>query len=146
MSRYLVQAASRERLGWLERRTGARFTPDVRGIEALDRFGTIRGQVAYDAWTENACMLHIAADSPIVWRSLLRPGLAYPFVQGNRGVCLGLIAENNRRSCAFTRAVGFTQVARIPDGHTEGVDLLLFQLRKEDWMAGTGQFREERIQ
>ncbi len=134
MSRYLVQAASPERLEWLTQRTGVRFTPAVRGIEAVDKQGRIRGQVAFDAWTENAVMLHIATDAPIAWRSLLGPALEYPFLQGNRGVCLGTIASSNPASCALARGAGFTEIARIKDGRAQGDDLLLFQMRREEFV------------
>jgi L-amino acid N-acyltransferase YncA len=128
-----VRAAPPEAFGWLEGRTGCVLTRCARAVMAVDASGRIRGMVAYDSWTETAAFAHMAVDSPSVWRALLRPALEYAFVQLGRRLLLGTILASNARSMAFVEAVGFREVHRVRGGWAEGVDLVLWQLRREDW-------------
>lgn len=127
-----VRPAPFEHLKWLVEKTGCALTTDFNAIEAIDGAGNIRGMVGYCNWTQNAVQLHIAVDTPIVWRTLLRHGLAYPFVQEGKGLLIGLIPESNARSIAFAKAVGLKEAGRIRDGHRDGVDLVILTLRRED--------------
>jgi hypothetical protein len=131
----IVRAAPKEDFTWIGMRTGCVLTQNARAIEAVDETGWIRGMVAFDNWTDNAVQVHIATDTPIAWRYLAGPGLEYPFIQGKRGVVIGLIARSNKRSCRFARKMGFEEVGCIEDGQAVGDDLLLFRLRREVWLA-----------
>lgn len=141
LSRYVVQAAQFSHWGWLLKRTGAAATSDFSAIEAVDSRGVIRGMVGYSNTTPNAIQIHIAVESPSVWRSLLVPGLWYPFVQADKGICLGVIPADNAKSCRFARSVGFREVHRIKNGWSQGVDMVVHQLNREDcrYINGLGR-------
>ncbi|MBF9682941.1 hypothetical protein IAI36_11700, partial [Streptococcus pseudopneumoniae] len=81
--------------GFITAATQCALTPGARGIKATDAAGHIRGFVAYDWWTENAVYAHMAADTPIAWRSLLPAVFTYPFVECGRGKLLALIPSHN---------------------------------------------------
>ncbi|QSQ14045.1 hypothetical protein [Myxococcus landrumensis] len=128
-----VEAGHAAALRWLQERTGCVLTGTAKAVQAVDDTGRIRGVVGYDMWTVNAVQLHMAVDSPIVWRHLLRPALEYPFLQAGRSVLLGIIPASNMRSCAMARAAGFVESHRVRDGWAVGEDLVVHELRREDW-------------
>ena len=127
-----VTAGHAEAFGWIEARTGCVLTRNARAIQALDVSGRIRGVIAYDMWTESAVQAHMAVDSPVVWRSLLRPAFSYPFVEAGRSLILGIIADDNPKSLAMVRRLGFTEKHRVVDGWSVGVDLVVFELRRHE--------------
>lgn len=137
-TRYTVRAAPPAHFAWLESRTGCVLTRCARAIEAVDATGRIRGMVAYDNWTEAAVFAHMAVESASVWRALLRPAFEYPFVQLEREILFGLIVASNVRSMALVEALGFRQAHRVRDGWSRGVDMVLWEMRREDcrWLAG----------
>ncbi|RKH08995.1 hypothetical protein D7X74_30395 [Corallococcus sp. CA047B] len=130
--RYSVRAAPPAHFAWLEGRTGCVLTRNASAIEAVDADGTIRGMVAYDSWTESAVSAHMAVESPSVWRALLRPAFEYPFVQAGREIILGVIVASNARSMAFVERVGFREAHRVQGGWAKGVDLVVWEMRRED--------------
>lgn len=125
-----ISATRPEELGWIRIRTGVVLSPSAKGIKATDRLGVIRGMVAYDCWTPNSVTAHMAVDTPIAWRSLVRPAFAYPFQ--TRGLILGIIRSSNVRSVETAERLGFTLAHRVRDGYATGDDSLLFEMRRED--------------
>jgi L-amino acid N-acyltransferase YncA len=132
-----VLAADRSEVGWLVERTGFAPTAGVRAIKAMDAEGVIKGMVAFDCWTENAVQAHMAVDTPIAWRSLLRPAFAYPFEQCGKGIILAAIPAGNARSVRLAKHFGFREMHRVRDGWAAGDDLLLLELRREGcrWLS-----------
>lgn len=139
-----VLAAFREELAWLANRTGAAFTPGVRAIKAVDETGRIRGMVAYDCWTVTACQAHMAVDSPIVWRSLVRPAFSYPFEEAGKTLILGIISGDNAKSLAMVQALGFREVHRVPDGWAPGIPLVVHEMRREECRYLRTEWRRRR--
>ena len=127
-----IVAAPRKVLSWISERAHCALTADARGIAAVDARGNIRGMVAYDGWTENACQAHMAVDSPIVWRHLVRPAFQYPFLQAGKNVLVGVIPSHNERSVEMTRALGFIEKHRIADGWAPGDDMIVFEMRRSE--------------
>ena len=135
-----VQAASVQHLGWLAERVGVVMTPDAKAIEAIDHRGVIAGMVAYDHWTENSAVAHMAVSSPIAWRCMLVPAFSYAFQQAGKGVLLGFIRESNTRSLRFAKKIGFRQTHIVADGYSVGDGMVMVEMRKEDcrWIAKEG--------
>lgn len=127
-----VQAAPPGRFSWLKDKTGCAITDDFRAIEAIDRKGRIRGMVGFSAWTDSAVFAHMAVESPMVWRHLLGPALAYPFGEAGREVLIACINSTNAKSLAMVAHLGFDEVGRIPGGVRPGADLVFLQLRKDN--------------
>lgn len=115
---------------WLSTRLGCPITSDWCAIKAVDATGKIRGMVAFYEWTETSVRAHMAVDSAIVWRSLLRPAFTYPFLEAGREVLLGSIVGSNAESLRFAKRIGFREVHRIADGHSKGVDVHIIEMRK----------------
>ena len=134
-----VTAGGPEALAWLRERAGCALTPNARCIQAVDGAGRIRGVVGFDHWTHNAVQAHWALDTPVAWRALWGPALAYPFQESGLGLVLGVIPADNARSVTLARRMGFTEAHRVLDGWARGVDLLILELRPEtaSWPPGT---------
>jgi hypothetical protein len=133
----IVQASQPKGLEWICERTGLVPTADTRAIEAVDSTGAVRGMVAYEGWTQNSVRVHVAVDTPLAFRHMLRPAFEYPFVAAGRGILIGIIPASNARSVRFNRHVGFVETHRIRDGLRAGVDLILFEMRREQcrWLT-----------
>src|SRR5438067_1758408 len=105
MGGFQVGAAPAEHLPWLVARTGSPPPLDPIAIEATDA-DRIVGMVAYGGWTKNACEAHAAVDTPIAWRSLVRPMFEYPFRQAGKGVLIASIRDNNVKSLDVAEHMG----------------------------------------
>lgn len=116
---------------WLCERTGSCLTEKARGIECVNESGIV-GQVAYDQWTENACMGHVAVEVAAAWRRILSPAFQYPFVQANKGLILTLVNSTNERSLRLMDRLGFRKAHTIEDAVRVGEHLILFEMRRED--------------
>lgn len=136
-----AQVAPRSHIVWLAERT--RYAPrdDARGIEVVDDSGAIRAMVVFEDWLPNSVQCHMASESPIAWRHLLPHVFTYPFVQAGRGLLLGLVRSDNPRSMELTSRLGFRRTHAIRDGYAAGVDLVVFEMRKDEclWLKGHPQ-------
>ena len=107
---------------------------DTKGITAIGSDGKTQAVCVFDSWTENSCQIHIHIANPFV----LKHGFAeevfnYVFSEeSGREVVIGVTPENNRQALKFIKHIGFSEVARIPDGHERGVDYVVTTMRKED--------------
>lgn len=126
-----VRAAPPEHFDWLLSRIGLVPALDFRAIEAVDGSGEIRAMVGYDRWTHNSVNAHIAVDAPIALRSIVPAAFAYPFQQVGYGVIVAPVAADNLASMRLCQGLGFRDAYRIRDGHKRGVDLVLWEMRRE---------------
>lgn len=128
----IVQAAPKEHLDWIIARAGCVLTPDARAIEVLDGKKRIRGMIAYDNWTPNAVQAHMVVENPIIWRHLIGPAFSYPFLQAGKRIILGIIPSHNKKSVAMTKRLGFRCIRTIRDGWSDGDDLIVFEMRRDE--------------
>lgn len=126
-----IRQASPNDLDWLEKRTGCVLTRSATGIAAHDKTG-IRACVAYDNPTHFSVQAHMAADTPIAWRSLIPSVFEYPFEACGKGLLVAVIAGDNRKSLDLASRFGFVTVGILEDGWARGVPLVTLELRKEN--------------
>jgi hypothetical protein len=127
-----VQPMYGERLQWLCERAGCQFTESLRGIEAVDERGVIRGAVGFDGWLGNAAQMHIALESPIALRALLRPAFDYLYDKCGKDIALGMVPAHNHRALDFDKHIGFREAFRLKDGWAPNDDMILLELRREN--------------
>lgn len=120
-----------EHFGWLLDRVHYSPTAQMRAIEAVDSAGRIRGMVGFDRWTPNSCEVHLALDTPAAGRCLIRPAMEYVFIQADKAQMLAKVCSDNPTSFHLAIKMGFRAIGRIPDGWSDGVDILTMQLSKE---------------
>lgn len=136
-----VREAPREHYGWIAQRAALTPGETFKALEALEG-DRILGMVGYDGWTPNSCSMHVAIDDWRAVRRLLRPAFGLVFdapPKGlGKGVVLGSVLSTNSKALVFDRKLGFRQVARLRDAWQRGVDLILFEMRREDcrWLEG----------
>lgn len=128
----IVRPAHPDHYAWIAQRAGLTAGPSFRAIEAVDEAGRIHGMVGYDGWTENAVCLHVALENPACLRHLLKPGFGIPFVELGRGVALASVLSTNERSLALVPRLGFRFAHRVRDGWKPGVDVVWFEMRREE--------------
>lgn len=117
---------------WIAKRAELCIGPQFRAIKAVDASGRIHGMVGYDGWTGNAVSMHVAVEHPMALRSLIGPGFRIPFLEFGKGVALAMVLSTNARSLAMVPVLGFRETHRIRDGWAVGVDLVMFEMRREE--------------
>lgn len=132
MARLQVRAAPAHHYSWLLVRTGYAPTQGFRAIEAVDESGRIFGMVGYDGWIPNAVQMHIALDSPLAVRALLRPAFEYPFLEAGKQMVFGVLPADRTRAVALALHLGFDEVGRVEDGWAPGVDLVHLAMLKRN--------------
>lgn len=130
----IARAATQESLIWLEEHSAAVLTRFATGVEVRDERGNIRGVVGFDDAAPSSIRAHMAVDTPMAWRTLLAAALDYAFLQLNKSVLVGTIPAANRRSIRFAKHVGLRETYRIRDGWAPGEDLVVLEMRKEQWL------------
>lgn len=120
---------------WFRERNPVNVTSDVKGIVAWDTENDcIKGMVIFDNWTENSCQVHIAIDTPMVFRhGMMEEGFKYVYETCGRNIIYGITPANNERAIKFNKHAGFVELYRLKDAHAEGVDLIIQEVRKEDY-------------
>lgn len=121
---------------WVIKRACPMPVYDSQGIVAYDeRSGKIAGVVVMDSWTQSGCQAHIAIENPFCIRSgLLHEVARHVHIACGRRYIFGLVPANNEKALRFDQKIGFTEVARVPDGYAEGVDYVVMRLSKDDNM------------
>lgn len=132
-----VQVAPPGDLQWLVERTGMWPSAAFRALEAVDESGRIRGMVGYDTWMKSTCFMHVALDSPMAVRCLVRPAFTSLFEDAGYEVAMGLTRASNIAALTLARHLGFREVYRIRDGWQPGEDLVVSEMRKVAcrWLA-----------
>lgn len=91
-----------------------------RSITRAGQDGTLFGGVLYTDVTKHSCQVHIAGFRPNwINRDLLWVAFHLPFVQLNLKRIFAYICEDNKRSLAFTRHIGFSTLCIIPEVHAD---------------------------
>lgn len=123
---------------WLAERTGYHAAADFRSLAAVNSDGRIVGMVGFDGWSPNAVHMHVALDSAIAARHLLRPAFGEAF-SGGRALAIGVVRGSNTRSLALSLHLGFRQVYVMRDGWALGEDVVLLEMRRDEcrWIGGS---------
>ena len=132
----MIRVAPPEHYAWLAQRADVDVGPRFRAIESVDESGRILGMVGYDGWTASAGCMHIALEFPGAFRALLRPAFECLFLDEPRGagkrVAVCQVLSTNSRSLGLVRHVGFREVFRGQGWWAQGVDLVWFEMRREE--------------
>ncbi len=120
---------------WLlaQEHIGVRWCEDTRGIVAVSAAGEVVGVCVFDTWTKGSVQVHIWISNPFAIKAGFLTEIAN-FAYGAGGVesLIGLVPADNQKALNFDRKIGFTEVARIRDGHAQGVDTVVLEMRRAD--------------
>jgi hypothetical protein len=130
---------------WFKGRAHVIRCEDTKGIVAYDGNGNIVAVMAADSFSPDSCNVHLAITNPIVIKyGFLNRCFEYLYFQLGRRHVFGMVPANNARALKFDKHIGFTEVARIPDGVGTGTDYVILRLNKDDcrWIQHA---QEERV-
>lgn len=112
------------------------YCSDTTGFVAvdLDKNETI-GAIIYDSWTENSVQAHIIIDNPMVLRHrFLEEAFDFAFnpKRSNRKVMTGMVKSDNKEAQKFDEHIGFVEKYRMIDGFSDGVDLIHYEINRDE--------------
>lgn len=134
----IIRAAPEAHVPWLAERANLAITPQLRCLEAMDEeSGSILAMVGYDGWMPNCCQMHVAVDRPFAAKRFLRAAFGIPFIETGRDLVVGWVLGTNQKAIDLDRRLGFRETYRVHDGWMRGVDLVLFEMRKNEcrWLG-----------
>jgi RimJ/RimL family protein N-acetyltransferase len=118
---------------WMQKRARPVQCEDTQGMVAYDEQGKIVAVAAFDGFTNDSCNAHVAIDNALVIRAgFLHEVFHHLFIVCDLSRVFGLVVSDNAKARKFDRKIGFTEVARIPDGFETGKDYIVVRLNKED--------------
>ena len=124
---------------WVNSHVGILQSEDTTGIMAVDEnTGDTVGACIFDNWTANSVQTHFVLANPLV----LKHGFhdtCYEFVFGvmNRKYMYGLVPGDNEKAIKLNKHMGWTVKTVLPEAYADGVDYLLFELKRETWKEGS---------
>jgi RimJ/RimL family protein N-acetyltransferase len=137
----IVRPASPETYGWIAARANLVPGPQFQAIEAVTEEGRILGMVGFDGWLPNAVSLHIAMEEPgevtradrrRAMHALIETAFRTAFNGCGRGIAIATVLSNNDRSRRLVERVGFRFAGKLEDAWEPGVDLLFYQMRRDE--------------
>ena len=120
--------------GWVNQQVGILQVEDTTGIMAIDTdTNTTVGACIMDNWTANSVQAHFMITDPMVLRhGFIEECFDYIFNHAGRRYIYGFVPGNNEKALKLNAHMGFTEILRLPDAFTDGVDYVVMQLRRED--------------
>ena len=111
---------------WMHSKTNLPWSSDLRCIAAMRDDGTIASAVAYNAWTENACWMHVAFDGKHgLTRALWRAAFEYPLVTCGKKAVYGLTPKHLSEAVSMNEKLGFKRIA-------ETIDCVMFEMKADE--------------
>lgn len=136
----IIRPAQRERFGWLAERAHLVPGPNFAAWEALDPSGQVLGMIGLEWSLPNAMNLHIAMEEPDkcdralrrkAMHALIRDAFVLAFDGYGKGIAIATVVSTNERSKRLVERLGFESCGAIRDAWAPGVDLLMYELRRE---------------
>lgn len=111
---------------------GIPMSDDLQALGRYDSNGKLFGVVAFNGFNGLVCSMHCAGKGHWLSRKFLHQIFHYPFVQLKLEHVLASVAANNEKALRLDRKVGFTDVMRIPNGWSRGVDTILLKMSRNE--------------
>lgn len=134
----MIRAAAPQEVVWISKAMGYTPTADCKGIVYASE-EELYAAVLYDHWTPNSVNCHIWAApnrgvhlfNPIFHSEIFK----YPFCQCDKGLAIVITPGDNIPSLKMSDALGFKEKYRIQDGWDVGVDLVVKECRRDEWLV-----------
>ena len=126
----LVYGEDRRVGEWMVTKGAASVWRDGAKCIGLEHNRKLTAGVLYDNYNNASICAHIAVDGGLT-REYLFHIFAYPFLQLQCNVIIGLVGSKNIKSRQFVEHLGFVLSTAIDRGHPDG-SLLVYIINKED--------------
>ena len=109
------------------------FIQGMRGI-GLERDGEMVAGIMYEGYNYQSIWAHIATKPGSIWlnKEYLRFCCNYPYEHCKVKFVLGYMDAANTHALRFAKHLGFREEARIREAATEGGDILILKMSRED--------------
>lgn len=121
-------------LDWPEirKRVPIKLVEDTQGIVARDESGDLAGAVVFDNFSYSSVQCHQVIVKPL----LLRHGFFEEVCRHAYDTCgkhqiIGLVSSDDEKVLKFNKKIGFVETARIPNGHSIGIDTVVMTMTAE---------------
>jgi RimJ/RimL family protein N-acetyltransferase len=105
----------------------------------VEEDGKLIAGVVYNIYNGPSVCMHVAAEPGKIWLSKksLFAFFAYPFIQLGCNRVTGLVRVDNIEARRFDEHLGFVQEGVIRKGATDGTDMILYGMLKEEcrWLG-----------
>lgn len=100
----------------------------------LERDGELVAGVLYEGYNRHNIWMHVAAEPGKKWlnRDFLRYSFHYPFVELGCNRVSGYVEAHNADARRFDEHLGFQQEAVLQGAASDGGDVILYVMRRED--------------
>lgn len=132
-ARALVHAFFAERLGlhWSDDFRGVVWAPDE-CLGSVMQTADVAVAVGYNSFVGRTCCMHTVIQRPdLVSPRIVREAFEFPFVVCNCEAVLALVDSTNEAALSFDTKLGFSEVARIPNGGPDA-DLVVLCMPRAD--------------
>lgn len=128
-----VHAFFHDRLGlhWSQDFRGVLWAPEEfrNEIASMDHVAVA---VGYNAFIGRTCCMHTVIQRPdLVSGRIVREAFEFPFEVVGLEAVLALVDSDNEAALSFDTKLGFREIARVPNGGTDG-DLVILQMLRAD--------------
>lgn len=125
-------------IDWVKPRVDESNFGDAAAI-GLEEDGRLIAGVVYNIYNGPSICMHVAAESGKRWlnRDFLFAAFAYPFIQLGCFRVTGLVRADNIEAKRFDEHLGFKQEGVIRKGASDGTDMILYGMLKEEcrWLG-----------
>lgn len=105
---------------------------DLRFIAHANADNQIDAVVAYNGFNHRVCSMHVCGDGGHwIDRQMLRVCFDYAFNHCNCVAVYGQVAANNEKALRLDKHLGFREVFRLQDAVSDGVDLVILEMRRD---------------
>ncbi len=120
--------------GWVQSKVPMKRVEDTHGIMAIDsdKNKTV-GAAIFDNVMANSAQLTLIMDTSLLIKHGFLDEIAdYAFNNLQLEYLYAIVAENNERSLRICRRWGWVEQMTMPDAYAKGVDMIVFQLHRDD--------------
>jgi len=120
--------------GWVNQQVPILRVEDTCGIMAIDeQTNETIGACIMDNWTPNSVQCHFMITSPMVLKhGFLEECFDFLFNESGKQYIYGLIPSDNMKAQKLNKHMGFTEKLRMPDAFADGIDYLVYELKREN--------------
>jgi RimJ/RimL family protein N-acetyltransferase len=126
-----------ERVQELKELAMVALTDDMVGTLVVNENGTVLASVVLGNFTSNSCWVHVAVLNPMAHRNDFLMEEISRFTFQDRGLTMLLTTTSslNEGSLALQKRYGFQELVRIPNAISDGEDLVISRLLREDYVG-----------
>lgn len=117
---------------WFQAYVKIPLAQDARGIIAFLKGVPAAGCVLQN-WLPTSVEIHHVLANPMALRHGWLETLAEASLGESRLTVYSLVSEGREKAIKFDKHIGFKEVGRIPNGDTEGVDLVVLAVERHEF-------------